>query len=193
MLATDFPPGFANPVFDNQATFRVVLHALAHPGTVCELPVALEAPPPLTLAAAAVCLALFDVETPVWLQARSLEPWLRFHCGAPVVTETLTARFAVIHDPYSMPALSEFERGSDECPDRSATLLIQVDAFIDGGARMFSGPGIRERVAFDARGLRSNFWDEWRENTLLFPCGVDLVFTTGRHIAALPRTARMEG
>jgi alpha-D-ribose 1-methylphosphonate 5-triphosphate synthase subunit PhnH len=57
--------GLVDPVLDSQRVFRMVLDAMAHPGTVVEVPGPEAAPPPLHLAAAAVCVALVDFDTPL--------------------------------------------------------------------------------------------------------------------------------
>lgn len=186
--------GFADPVFDSQTAFRTILHAMAHPGSVCELPIELDSPPPLAPAAAAACLTLLDAETPVWLQMRgdTVPDYLRFHCGVPIVDTPGAARFAVIHDVATMPVIQAFDAGADDYPDRSSTLIVQVRDLAEGDGVTLTGPGIRGRARLDVRGLRADFWDEWRENTQRFPQGVDVIFAAGTRVAALPRTARVE-
>jgi alpha-D-ribose 1-methylphosphonate 5-triphosphate synthase subunit PhnH len=185
---------FADPVFDSQTVFRAILYAMAHPGSVREAAVALDPPPPLAPATAGACLALFDSETPVWLQARgdAVPDYLRFHCDCPIVDAPGAARFAVVHDVAAMPVLQAFDPGTDEFPDRSATVIVQVLDLIEGEGVVLSGPGIRNRARLDVRGLRADFWDEWRDNTRRFPRGVDVIFTAGTRLAALPRTTQIE-
>jgi alpha-D-ribose 1-methylphosphonate 5-triphosphate synthase subunit PhnH len=192
MFANDFPPGFADPVIDSQSVFRSVLHAFSHPGTVCEISLPIEPPALLTPATAAVALALFDHETPVWLQATALEPWLRFHCGSPIARTPAEARFAIVHDLKSLPELEAFDHGSDEYPDRSATLILQVDAFTDSGL-VLTGPGIRDSAAIGIPAVRTEFWKEREALAPLFPLGIDLLFTVGTRLVALPRTTRIGG
>lgn len=194
MLTAEPASGFVDPVFDSQAVFRTVLHALAHPGTIGEMPIALDPPAPLDPATAAVCLALLDVETPIWLQARgdAVPGFLRFHCGSPIVASPGGARFALIDDLPAMPLLQAFDAGTDEYPDRSATLIVQVEDLIAGSGVTLTGPGMREQSRLTVRGLSSSFWDEWRENAANFPRGIDIIFTAGRRLAALPRTTRVE-
>ncbi|HKQ31166.1 MAG TPA: phosphonate C-P lyase system protein PhnH [Burkholderiales bacterium] len=192
MLAADLPLAFADPVLNSQDVFRTVLHVFAHPGTVCEMPITVESPTPLVPATAAICLTLLDHETPVWLQAPNVDSWLRFHCGSPIVSVPAQARFALIHDVATMPALEDFDIGSDEYPDRSTTLIIQVDGFVDSGLTL-SGPGIRDKAQFGVKNLHADFFEKWRELAPLFPRGIDLIFTAGSRIAALPRTTRIGG
>lgn len=187
-------PGFADPVLDSQRTFRAVLEAMAHPGRVVSAP-AIDAPAPLGPATAAVCLTLLDLDTPLWLDPVAAAPaaveYLRFHCGAPVVSEPGAARVVVIADPRELPALEAFEAGTDERPDLSATLVVQVDALWGGQGRRLSGPGIDGEARLDIHGA-PRLWDLVRANGRRFPRGVDLVLCAGEYLAALPRTTRVE-
>ena len=190
-------PGFADPVLDSQRAFRAILDAMDHPGRVVELPDCQEAPAPLYAATAAVCLALLDFETPVWLDGRAATPetlaFLRFHCGCRLVDEPAQGRFAVVSEPGTMPPLGAFDLGSDESPERSTTLVVQVETLVAGRGRSLTGPGIRVEARLEARGLPDALWRDFRQNHGLFPRGVDVLFTAGRQLAALPRTTAVEG
>jgi alpha-D-ribose 1-methylphosphonate 5-triphosphate synthase subunit PhnH len=186
--------GFADPVLDAQRTFRAVLDAMAHPGRVVSL-APLDAPAPLGAAAAAVCLTLLDLDTPVWLDPAAatadVVAYLRFHCGAPVVGAPAAARFAVVADPARMPTLGAFAGGTDERPDLSAMLVIQVTALTgERGARL-TGPGIEGEALLEVVGAPA-LWRDWRANTGRFPRGVDVILCAGAHLAALPRTTCVE-
>ena len=125
--------GFADPVFDAQSVFRAVMDAMARPGTV--LPVKALASPPASLSAtaAAVALTLADHDTPVWLDpvlagSAAVRAYLAFHTGAPVIEAKDEATFALVADPLGLGSLAEFGQGTQEYPDRSTTLIMQVDA-----------------------------------------------------------------
>ena len=186
--------GLVDPVLDSQRVFRMVLDAMAHPGTVVEVPGPEAAPPPLHLAAAAVCLALVDFDTPLWLDgsaaSEDTREFLRFHCGCPLVNDPRLARFALIARAEVMPDLSRFDRGTDEDPDRSATLVVQVSTLTTGQGRRLTGPGIAGETLLEVDGLPSRFWSWRRENHALFPRGVDVLLTAGRRLTALPRTTQ---
>jgi alpha-D-ribose 1-methylphosphonate 5-triphosphate synthase subunit PhnH len=189
--------GFADGVRDAQHVFRRVLEAMAHPGRVLPLDIALDPPPPLSPGSAALCLALIDGDTPLWLDRElSLEPirhYLRFHCGAPLARSPDGARFAVIADPADMPALDAFDAGDDEYPERSTTLIVQVSALAAGDGWRLSGPGIERESRLAIRGLPERFRAEWRLNHARFPRGVDVLLVAGSQVAALPRSTVIEG
>jgi alpha-D-ribose 1-methylphosphonate 5-triphosphate synthase subunit PhnH len=184
--------GFTNPVLDAQRAFRSVLDAMAHPGRVIEVATPETAPYPLHGAVASLCLTLVDLETTVWLDATAgtaeAREYLQFHCGCRLVDAPGAARFAVIGDPAVMPALSRFDPGTDESPERSATLFVQVASLREGHGRRLAGPGIASEVRLEVTGLPAGFWHGLRDNHALFPRGVDVLLAAGRHVAALPRT-----
>ena len=186
-------PGFAAPVFDAQRVFRAILDAMAHPGTVVELSALPAAPAPLGPAAAAMLLCLADQDTPVWFDGdpAMIAAWIGFHCGSPLVAEPRDAGFALVADAMAMPALDQFAQGSDEYPDRSATVIVQVPALEGGPALTLSGPGIRDTLVFAPAGLPNGLATWLADNHAHFPRGVDLVLASGARIAALPRSTRV--
>ncbi|MDW6025561.1 phosphonate C-P lyase system protein PhnH [Mesorhizobium sp. BAC0120] len=132
--------GFANPVFDAQAVFKAVMDAMARPGTVMPVKALASPPEPLSATAAAVALTLCDHDTPLWLDSQlaasaAVYSWLGFHTGAPLVEVPAQAAFALAASPGRLPPLGNFGRGSQEYPDRSTTIVLQVDALSsDAGA-----------------------------------------------------------
>ncbi|HVY16839.1 MAG TPA: phosphonate C-P lyase system protein PhnH [Rhodopila sp.] len=190
MDSSTLSPGFAAPVIDAQVTFRALLDAMAHPGAAHAV-APLSPPAPLNQAAAAALLTLVDHETRVWIDpsAAAAAPWIAFHTGAPRVAEMAQCAFALA---LTLPDLAALPGGSDEAPEASATVILQV-ASLDGGRRYrLAGPGLRvpETIAVD--GLPADFAALWRDNHRLFPRGVDLVLCSGDRLAALPRSVSIE-
>jgi alpha-D-ribose 1-methylphosphonate 5-triphosphate synthase subunit PhnH len=188
-------PGFTDAVHDAQKVFRAVMGALARPGHIARLDVTLVPPPPLYPTAAAILLALADFETTIWLDDvlsdhTEWAEFLRFHTGARLTSSWREANFALISAPERMPALATFAQGTPEYPDRSTTLVVQVEA-MTGGGWQFTGPGIPDRVGFSATPMPLDFQRQLAENRSRFPLGVDLMFATATDIAALPRSARI--
>lgn len=185
-------PGFFDPVLDSQRSFRDILHAMAHPGRAVTLGADLRVPTPLHQAAAAVCLTLLDVETPLWtdLPEPSAVDWLRFHCGCPVVQAPSKGAFALITRGESLTSLDPFNHGEDAFPEKSTTLIVQVSALLPGsGSCSIRGPGIAVCERLNIHGLKEEFWKAWRVNHGLYPLGVDVLFSSGTTLVALPRTS----
>lgn len=186
--------GFADAALGAQATFRCLLEAIAHPGRIVMAPAKLPAAPaPLLAPAYAAALTLLDFETPLWLESPLATPavieTLRLQCGCPIV-EQADASFALLAGTDA--PLAAFDQGTPEYPDRSATLIWQVeDLANDRGVRL-SGPGIEESVRLQVGGLPADFWAQWAMNHRQFPLGVDIVFVTADRLAALPRSIEAE-
>jgi alpha-D-ribose 1-methylphosphonate 5-triphosphate synthase subunit PhnH len=188
-------PAFADPTRGSQAVFRRVMDAVARPGTLQEVGFAPDAPQGLDRATGAVALTLFDFETPIWLdpalRGTQAEAWMRFHCGCPLTVDPLAAAFALVSDIASAPALAAFNQGDAKYPDRSTTLLIQLASLEGGPVVTLRGPGIKDEASLALPGLPAGFWEQVQTNGSQFQFGVDLIFTAGDRIAALPRTTRV--
>ncbi|MGH7303941.1 MAG: phosphonate C-P lyase system protein PhnH [Candidatus Rokuibacteriota bacterium] len=189
-------PGLADPTLDSQRIFRSALEAISRPGRIVEVTAAIHAPVPLHPATAALCLALLDFDTPLWLDDTAARPevveWLKFHCSVRRAGEPDAACFVLVADAERMPALSAFDAGTAEYPNRSATLIVQVRSLIGGTGRRLTGPGIAGAAHLDVVGVPEAFWTWVSANHALFPRGVDIFLSAGQVIAALPRTTRVE-
>jgi alpha-D-ribose 1-methylphosphonate 5-triphosphate synthase subunit PhnH len=168
---------------------------MAHPGRIASLPVSLAGSPPAPLGPAmtSIALALCDIDTPIWLDAASAPAasYLAFHCGAPLASGAADARFAFIADPGALPPLQEFALGTDEYPERSTTLVLQVPDLTDDYGPVLRGPGIRDETRLGVPGLPARFWQERIGLAVLFPRGLDVIFVSGAALAALPRSTQI--
>ena len=143
----ELPSGFADKVLSAQTTFRSVMDAMARPGSVQRITASAGAPAGVMRGTAAIALTLFDHDTPIWLDTvMSTTPdvarWLKFHTSAPVIADTSIASFALIGDAANLPPLDRFAFGSNEYPDRSTTLILQVESLREGMSFALCGPGI---------------------------------------------------
>lgn len=187
--------GFADPIFDSQATYRKLQEALARPGFIQSLDRdGFGAVEGLPMAAAATLLTLADYTTPVWLPGGGEHPaaaWLAFHSGARATAAPLEATFAFLSAGATEPLLHDFAAG-DECyPDRSATVLVECRDFFNGPRIRLRGPGIRSSVDISPSGWRPGFWQEVEANATRFPLGIDLFLVAGAKIMGLPRTTHI--
>jgi len=182
---------FSDPPRESQQVFRAVMNAMARPGDVIGIDAGFAPPAPMNAAAAAVLLTLADFETTVWADTYSPDAaqFLRFHTGARLIDDPTAATFALLTDPQAAPALETFAQGTPDYPDRSATLIIQVEMFAQDWR--LTGPGIDGETRFSAAPLPADFLAQWRDNHARFPQGVDMIFAGRGQIAALPRSTEI--
>lgn len=185
-------PGFADPVHDAQHSFRQILGALARPGLVQAVVAEVPTPLGLTMATAAACLTLLDLEVIVWLPPGldpSVRQWLVFHTGCRFTDQPGEADFAIVTAPTQGLDLAAFNPGTSEYPEASTTVLLQVPDLTNGEPVQLQGPGIRGQIEIAPQVLPS-FWPQWQRNTAGYPLGVDVILTGDRALMGLPRTAR---
>ncbi|MER9563771.1 MULTISPECIES: phosphonate C-P lyase system protein PhnH [unclassified Mesorhizobium] len=189
--------GFADPVFNAQTVFRAVMDAMARPGSVQPLPVLAHPPAPLSATAGAIALALCDNDTPLWLDpalqaSPAIKSWLGFHTGAPLANTPADAHFALIASPAEMMALDGFSQGTQDYPDRSTTLILEVSDLVSGAPLLLEGPGIERTATIAPARMPRHFVEQWKQNNQRFPRGVDIILATPGGIACLPRTTRIK-
>lgn len=194
------PPGFAAPGPDTQAVFRCALQALSRPGRCFTLPAqscrSLAPPARISVALAALMLTLLDSETRVWLAPSLEQPllrsWLGFHTGAEMARSPAAARFVVAHASDLTPELwAGLERGSDESPQDSTTVLLDVPLLAEGSGLVLQGPGVADTQRLQVRGVHADIWRERQADQRLYPLGVDLLLCCGPQVAGLPRSTRL--
>lgn len=188
--------GLPDPVLSSQSVFRSMMNALARPGSIQTIAPLADAPSRLMPATAAVVLSLFDHDTPIWIDHHftadsAISEWLRFQTDAPLVVDASRASFALIHSGTVLPDFETIALGTPEYPDRSTTLVVQVDTLTQGPALILRGPGINGTASLRAGGLLSDFVERMQANRALFPRGVDLLLTCRAEVVALPRSTHV--
>lgn len=195
VTVAELPAGFADKVLSAQSTFRSVMDAMARPGSLQRIRPTAGVPAPLMLGTAAIALTLFDHDTPIWLDkamsaTSDVAKWLKFHTSAPVIADMAACSFAIIGDVQDLPPLDCFALGSNEYPDRSATLILQVDSLTSGPAYELTGPGIDGTAVLQAS-IPQDLFERLAINAILFPRGIDVVLVHYDAVVAIPRTTRL--
>lgn len=186
-------PAFSDAVLSSQMVFRTALKAMSEPGLphTVDDSLALERLSSLDPASYALCLALMDNDTPVWLAPGLDTPALRanlaFHCGCSIVSLREQAAFALL-TVNELDDLSGFTSGTDRDPDQSCTLLVQLPDLEQGQAASWQGPGILHKRTVRLP-VNDRFWSQ--RNVHLFPRGLDVFFTAGNRLMGLPRSTRV--
>ena len=187
--------GFDNPPIDSQATFRAIMTALAEPGSIREIPLMRARAPGLSQAMTALVLTLADFETKVWFDegaASQAASYTRFHTGASVIEATSETAFAMVTNARTMPRFAAFAQGTLDYPDRSTTIIVEVEHLAENGGYRLRGPGIAGERTLNVAPLPPTFVEDWASNRAAYPCGVDVLFCCGTFVAALPRSTRLQ-
>jgi alpha-D-ribose 1-methylphosphonate 5-triphosphate synthase subunit PhnH len=175
-------------------TFRAIVQALDHPGTEVHLESNDDPPWPLHAASAAAIAALVNPETAVWTDLDWDSPpadWLQTVCGASLVTESCMAAIALVTQPFRMPPLFQFCSRQAERPEASTTLFLQVKGLSAPRGQTLVAPGTKRQIRIAPTGLPARFWSEWQNQHLMHPVGVDVFFTWGNALVAMPRNMRL--
>src|SRR6201990_3231348 len=165
----ELPAGFADKVLSAQSTFRSVMDAMARPGGVQRIAAVAAAPAPMMRGTAAIALTLFDHDTPLWLDPRmaatlDVAKWLKFHTSAPVIADSSICSFALIGDAGALPHLDRFSFGSNEYPDRSTTLILQIESLTQGQTFELRGPGIDGTAILQAAIRPKDLFEQLQKN-----------------------------
>jgi alpha-D-ribose 1-methylphosphonate 5-triphosphate synthase subunit PhnH len=191
------------PVRDTQVTFRVLLDAMARPGTVKQLPVAAR-DAPVNPWLAAVLVTLLDHEVSLAVEPfdgdEDLERFVRQRTAVASATVE-GADFVVASSDRLDPRLPvRLRQGTLAYPNDSATLLVLV-ATLDqsptpsaaGGLVLdLAGPGVPAGHRVRIGGLDPALF-EARDDVAEYPCGIDVILVDpdGR-VCALPRTTAIQ-
>lgn len=194
--SAELPAGFADKVLSAQCTFRSVMDAMARPASVNRIAPVVGTPGTMMRGTAAIALTLFDHDTPLWLDeemaaSSDVVKWVKFHTGAPMISEPSVCSFALIANGNKLPALDRFALGTNEYPDRSTTLIVQVESLSVGETFRLRGPGIDGVTALQASFEPADLFERLQINEVLFPRGIDVVLVSDDAIVAIPRTTRI--
>ncbi len=179
--------------------FRLLMQAMAHPGSICQLETRAllhEFP------ALAVAECLMDHEVSFSLAGQGLSD--RLHAA---IRDTTGARpaamaeadFVFIFGPGSQGAIERAKRGTPAFPDRGATLIYSLASKAEMGTEhlrvRLSGPGIAERngIAPQMRGLDLEELRLIKRINSDYPLGADAFFVGPQgQLMSLPRSTRIE-
>ncbi len=208
-LLAELAPGFQDPAHDAQRCFRAVLDAMARPGRVQALPVALLAalPPGRSdgergtapgRVPTALALTLLDADVTLWLappfDRAEIRSYLGFHTGVRLAAGPGDADFVLASASGADEGLlGAMRTGTDEAPQAGATLLLVEDRAPLPSHRTLSlsGPGIQTVETLRAGAVAMGFWHARSAMQPSFPRGVDLLLCGRASIVAIPRSTRL--
>ncbi|BBG30392.1 phosphonate C-P lyase system protein PhnH [Zymobacter palmae] len=186
--------GFSDSVIGTQHCFRRVAVAMSEPGTRVQVP-DVAGTNTVSAAASAVLLTLTSHDTPLFIDPSfdddALIQLLKLHTNPPLVTNPQEAQFALLNGREGVCDPSAFFCGTDEAPERSATLIVDVEQLTSFHELMLTGPGISTyRVISPVLPLALEGYLCSRPHA--FPLGIDVIVTSGDELIAIPRTTQVE-
>lgn len=188
--------GFESPVHDSARAFRGILKAMSQPGDIVNLGETCAAPEALPRSAATALLTMTDFETSVWIDpqidAPHIRDYLLFHSGTRFTETPDTADFALVTPETDRANLDSLPTGTDERPEKSATLVMLLPSLSGGLPLTLSGPGIEDTTSFAPSGLEYTFWTWFSSKSVHFPRGLDIILASGEQLAAITRSTKVE-
>lgn len=187
-----------------QGVFRVLLDAMARPGTVRQLPALDEHTPiPSTTGLAAVAQTLLDHEVTFALVPGDEETgaetsgatlaYIRSVTGCRnVSTSDADYVFALGAPPAGLAA--QLKRGQPAYPDEGATLVSLVPSLdgATGNSVNLSGPGVPGGTIANIPGWSIDDLASLAEANAAAPLGIDVILVdAGGQVMCLPRTTRI--
>lgn len=132
------------------------------------------------------------IVTSTTLSQKSILQSIRFYTDATVAKTAQQAQFAFINlEEWTDNNL--YSTGSLIAPHESCTLVIQVpnisnEPLSSSPSLLLSGPGIKTQKSLSIADLTPLHIEFLIENNQLYPCGIDIIFCSPTHVAALPRS-----
>ncbi len=179
-----------------QETYRSLLAALARPGSIHQLNLTMpggflagQTPQPLLAAA----FALLDEQVRVASWGAEAARWateVADRTGARIDTPE-DADFVLCSVAPTLPMLGTVRRGSPLSPEDGSTLLIWIDAPLEGsvGTAQLSGPGLPSPKRLATSGPLLGFLRHRTAIAFEYPMGFDaFLFGSDGGVMGLPRT-----
>jgi len=169
-----------------QANFRLLLDAMSYPGRCFNFhEVQNEGKASLSVLA-----TLLDAEVTL------SDPYnlLRADDWPMLQSKSVSADIAdyILCDASQLPIFSP-KLGTLADPEQSATLILMVDNLGQGEQTLkLFGPGIKDTESLTVDGINSAWLSKRNEWVCSFPLGVDMMLVDDQHVAALPRTTKLE-
>ena len=197
--------GLPEPINTSQVIFRRTLKAMSEPGTIVDIEQS-HGVANLSPAMYALALSLLDQQTTLYLSAalknESVCKNLQFHTDVPLVNDPQSAMF-VIANADEITELSYFNKGTDESPEMSCSLVLQVEYLTNTTAQFMNtdnenstllkleGPGIQAEKYIRIAKLSTPLLDYLTQRPDAFPKGLDFYFVSNKQLLCLPRTTKV--
>jgi alpha-D-ribose 1-methylphosphonate 5-triphosphate synthase subunit PhnH len=189
-----------NEVSDAQIHFRILLNAMAHPGTIYAFQ-KMELTPPNNINLASVCIgfALLNADVSFAVQNENeveITQYIALNTGASIATLDQTD-YLFITGNAAPSCIESLKIGTLPYPENSATLIIDVNHLSSSPSENtlaieLSGPGIENTTTLYINGLSSTLLKTIQDQNTEFPLGLDIMLTDqNNQLACIPRSSKI--
>ena len=180
-------------VHTTQQVYRRLVNASSRPGHTENIAEEVKNYSDFSEAALLTAMTLFDNEISFFSQDKTMRKELRVLTGGIPNKDYTTADFIVSKEADLKEVFfTEAMNGILISPEKSATLIIDIDSIGEGTEYRLRGPGIKE-----ATNIKLSLGSRWMElrNEICkeFPLGIDLILTDKQNnLVIIPRTTKAE-
>lgn len=180
-------------VHTTQQVYRQLVNVASRPGHIETINEEVKNYSTFSDAALLVGMTLFDNEITYFSSDKTMRKELKVLTGGIPNKDFTAVDFIVLKEADLQPAyFTDVLHGVLISPEKSATLLIEVESIGEGHNYQLTGPGIKE--ATDLQLSLSNEWILARNEVCKeFPLGIDLILTDkNNNTVMIPRTTKVE-
>ncbi len=185
-----------NEIFDAQEHFRIILDSMARPGKVNKIgEIKIQSPENLHPASALVAFALLNRDVAFYAennQETIAEYFVVNTNSKPTAIDK--ADFVFISGTSNGQAVLEANTGVLEYPEKSATIIIDVDHIFDVPKDqtheiILQGPGVNGEKRVYVRNISTDILMALKVQNSEYPLGVDVILTDSEgNIMCIPRS-----
>lgn len=180
-------------VHTTQQVYRQLVNVSSRPGHIEVINEEVKNYSTFSDAALLVSMTLFDNEITYFSDDKTMSKELKVLTGGVPNEDYTKVDFIVLKEADLQTAyFTDVKHGVLISPEKSATLLIEVDSIGEGNHYQLTGPGIKETT--DLQLSLSNDWLTLRNDICKeFPIGIDLILTDqNNNVVMIPRTTKVE-
>ena len=185
-----------NEIFDAQLHFRIILDSMSRPGKVNNIgEIKIQSPEKLHPASALVAFALLNSDVAFYAQnnKETISEYFVVNTNSKP-TSINKADFVFIDGSNDGEVVLEANNGVLEYPEKSATIVIDVDNIYDVPKDqtheiILQGPGVNGEKRVYIRNISASILQALKEQNSEYPLGVDVILTDSEgNIMCIPRS-----
>lgn len=180
-------------VHTTQQVYRQLVNVASRPGHIERITEEVKNYSDFSDAALLICTTLFDNEISFFSTDKTMRKELKVLTGGTPNKDYTSVDFIVSKEAdLKETYFTDVMHGVLISPEKSTSLIIEMDSIGEGHTYRLTGPGIKD--ATDLQLSLSNEWIELRNDVCKeFPLGIDLILTDqNNNVIMIPRTTKVE-